>query len=147
MIAMSDLSVATKIRLSPPPTACASCWGQYTDRQHVDFGASYDGPVVDGESGIANHTTVAIDDLIICDECLSAAAALLGLTRDEDQAARTAELEAEVDDLRQRLLGAMDYIEKQDAEKASRGSLLEALRGPEPEPEKKPAPRGKKAVA
>lgn len=54
-------------------TYCAACHGQYLDRKHVDFEAYYDGPVV-GED-----IKVAIDDLIICDECLKGAGALVGL--------------------------------------------------------------------
>lgn len=57
-----------------PPTYCSSCHGQYTDRTYVDFDAYWDGPVMEEP----NQVKVAIDDLIICDECLGAAATLLG---------------------------------------------------------------------
>ena len=53
------------------PTYCASCFQQENVR-HVDFEAAYDGPVLDGES----HK-VAIDDLILCENCLSEAFTLL----------------------------------------------------------------------
>jgi hypothetical protein len=34
---------AAQIRLCSPPAACSSCYGQYPQRRHVDFGASWDG--------------------------------------------------------------------------------------------------------
>jgi hypothetical protein len=82
-----------KIRLTErPPVACASCYGQYTDRRHVDFGSSTDGAVLAGPSNIAGDKGQSIDEVIICDECLTAAAGLIGL---ED----SAPLHAEVDEL------------------------------------------------
>jgi hypothetical protein len=29
-----------------PPTMCSACFGQYPDRNHVDFEAAWDGPVI-----------------------------------------------------------------------------------------------------
>jgi hypothetical protein len=63
-----------KIRLTGTPVACASCYGQYTDRRHVDFGSSTDGAVLAGPSNIAGGKGQSIDEVIICDECLTAAA-------------------------------------------------------------------------
>jgi hypothetical protein len=68
---------ATKIRLAEtPPTHCASCFGQYPDRRHIDFGAYWDGPVFARDEGdVAGGAPIAVDDLVICEECLRAAAA------------------------------------------------------------------------
>jgi hypothetical protein len=63
-----------KIRLTGTPVACASCYGQYVDRRHVDFGASTDGAVLAGPSNIAGGKGQSIDEVIVCDECLAAAA-------------------------------------------------------------------------
>jgi hypothetical protein len=72
-------ATASKIRLAEhAPPACASCFSQRPDAPHVDFGAYYDGPVLDG----AKH--MQIDDLVICEQCLTEAASLVGLTRQED---------------------------------------------------------------
>jgi len=57
---------------------CAACYGQYTDRRYVDFEAAYDGPVLDGA------IKVAIDDLVICEHCLQAAAKMIGLVKAPD---------------------------------------------------------------
>ncbi|UTI65615.1 hypothetical protein NBH00_05240 [Paraconexibacter antarcticus] len=145
---MTDLSAASKIRLSAPPTACASCFGQYPERRHVDFGAAYDGPTVEGDSPLAGVTTVAIDDLIICEECLCAAAALLGLRDDGETATEVERLTAQVDDLRARNLGALDYIRRVDEEIAERAKLEELFR-PKEEPveEEKPQRRPTKRTA
>lgn len=53
------------------PAYCAACFQQESVR-HVDFEAAFDGPVLDGES----HK-VAIDDLILCENCLADAFRLL----------------------------------------------------------------------
>lgn len=68
------------MKLADSITYCSSCHGQYLDRKHVDFESYYDGPVIDTESGIK----VSIDDLIICDQCLKNAGALVGLFPADD---------------------------------------------------------------
>lgn len=55
---------------------CASCHGQYVERQHVDFGSFFDGPTINVEG---RDAPVPIDDLIICDRCLTNAGKLIGL--------------------------------------------------------------------
>lgn len=118
---------AQKIRIAPiPPTACASCFGQYTERLHVDFSAAFDGPVVYGAEGA---TPAAIDELIICDECLRAAAALLGLKSQGDLEAEIERLNAHADELAERLAGEMVYRKK----------LEDAIGAKPGEPKKKPA--------
>lgn len=84
-----------------PPVHCAACYGAYTDRRHVDFEASYDGPIVEGgyagEDGrVETHIPVSIDDLIICDKCLTDAARLIGLGDVERLTAQLADKEREL---------------------------------------------------
>lgn len=70
-------SDAATIRIAErPPAMCSACFGQYPDRHHIDFGASWDGPVLDGAH------RVSIDELIICENCIEIAASLFGLTAD-----------------------------------------------------------------
>jgi hypothetical protein len=76
------------MKLASSITYCASCHGQYLDRKHVDFDAYYDGPVID----TAGDIKVSIDDLIICDECLKNAGALVGLFPAEDLKTENQEL-------------------------------------------------------
>jgi hypothetical protein len=86
-----------RIRLADvAPPACSSCYGAKPTERHVDFGAAYDGPVVplgdsDNVVGLVGHS---IDDLLICEECLSAAAALLGLRAQAGLEAQIEQLEA-----------------------------------------------------
>lgn len=54
---------------------CASCYGQYTDRDYIDFESFWDGPVIDHANGMKQP----IDDLIICETCLKDAAKFIGL--------------------------------------------------------------------
>lgn len=76
-------------KIASKPAYCASCYQQDPVR-YVDFEAAYDGPVIPG----APHVTV--DDLIICENCLGSAFALLD-PKGKDQT--IAELEQVVKDL------------------------------------------------
>lgn len=85
-ILMDELSPsATRIRKAEiPPVGCASCYGQYPQREHVDFGASYEGPILGPQEGVVGAKMTSIDDLVICDECLTAAAKLIGMGNVEE---------------------------------------------------------------
>lgn len=61
-----------------PPVQCSVCFQQKPDELHVDMEAAYDGPVLD-VSG-ARHT---IDDIVICEECVRAAARQLPEHREQ----------------------------------------------------------------
>jgi hypothetical protein len=64
--------VANKIRVAEvAPPACSSCFQQNVDEPHVDFGAYWDGPVLDGAKAMQ------IDDLVICRTCLAEAVRVL----------------------------------------------------------------------
>jgi hypothetical protein len=66
-----------------PPAYCSACHGQYPERQHVDFEAYWDGPVF--ETGPEDNTIkVAIDDLILCENCMDTAAMLLGYVKKKE---------------------------------------------------------------
>jgi hypothetical protein len=63
------------------PPACAACGGQYPDRKHVDFGAAWDGPVLNQAEVIAEGVTpMQIDDLKVCETCVREAAEVLALS-------------------------------------------------------------------
>jgi hypothetical protein len=98
-----------------PPPFCASCYGQYTDLRHVDLEASYDGPVVEGgivgeDMQVQDKIKVSIDELVLCETCLSEAAALIGLT--SDAGTRMAELAQRNQELEERLTGTQAYIDQ-----------------------------------
>lgn len=114
----NEVFEATKIRLAErPPTHCASCYGQYVDRRYVDFGASYDGPVLEN---VAGGVPASIDDLIVCEECLAAAARQIGY---DDVTAKDEQIEqqaAQLQDLTERLAGALAYANKLEAAVAAK---------------------------
>lgn len=122
------LEAATKIRETSTPTGCASCGGQYPDRRHIDFSAAYDGPVLNQEQVIATGVTpVAIDDLVICDECIRAAAALLGLIDPGDLGAANQSLIEANEELGERLGGALALIDSLEKSRDLKVSLAERL--------------------
>lgn len=57
------------------PAYCSSCFGQYPEQVYVDFESAWDGPIIDEGNGMK----ISIDDLVICESCLTAAANLNGL--------------------------------------------------------------------
>ncbi len=127
MIARMD---AQKIHLAErPPVACASCNGQYPDRQHVDFGAGYDGPVLNEAEVIANGTmNMQIDELIICDECLRAAAALLGLAEPGEMRGLLEDMQERNTELTERLNGAIAALDAKEKADKTRETVLESIK-------------------
>jgi hypothetical protein len=59
---------------------CSACFGQYTDRDYIDFEAFFDGPMIEVGEGLKQP----IDDLIICETCLKSAAKTIGLDYAKD---------------------------------------------------------------
>lgn len=126
------MSDATKIHLAElPPVACASCAGQYPERLHVDFGSSFDGPVLNSEQVIAlGVMNVQIDELIICDECLRAAAALLGLAANERMKDMLADMSDQLTATGEKLRGAIAYIDTLEKQAGARENLAAMLKPP-----------------
>jgi hypothetical protein len=119
---------AAKIRLADkPPVACASCHGQYVDRRHVDFGAAYDGPMLPNEE-VAGGNMVSVDDLIVCEDCLKTAAAVIGLSDPADVQGELDQMVAQHEQVTERLAGAMAYINRLESANRERDTLEDALR-------------------
>lgn len=117
---------ATRIRVAEiPPVACASCFGQYPQRMHVDFGASYEGPVLGPQEGVMGGKPVSIDDLIICDECLLAAAKLMGFGDTREDHAEIAQLKEELHEQLERANALEHYAKTLEAAVGQRRSLDE----------------------
>lgn len=62
------------------PAFCSACYGQDPEAIYVDFESSWDGPIVDEGNGMK----ISIDDLVICETCLLAAANMNGLDSTKD---------------------------------------------------------------
>ena len=107
-----------------PPAFCSACFGQYPDRRHVDFDVAWDGPTVPGgvmtPEGVQSGITVTIDDMVVCDGCLTAAGRLVGLEPAGETVAKLDQALAEAAVLRERLAGQADYIGKLEAAQAAR---------------------------
>lgn len=112
-----------------PPTHCSVCFGQYVERRHVDFEVAWDGPVLKDEvAGGAGTTDVSIDDIIVCEECLKLAAAVIGL-KDPDEMAEYAEAqEKRVDELLEKVRGLERHNGKLEEALASKKVLVGAGR-------------------
>lgn len=102
------------------PAYCSGCFQSKPAERHIDFDVAWDGPT------ITEAVTVAIDDLILCEDCLKAAAKLIGMA---DPAADQAELEqlrASNQHLVEKVRGLEDYAGRMEAAVAAK-----------PEPERK----------
>lgn len=97
------------------PAACSVCFTQHPDQRHVDFDAAWDGPVLP-----AGDTVIAIDDLIICEGCMTAGGKILGLTDPGELAGRVEALEdqlAAADEAAAERTAYIDQLEKTVAAK------------------------------
>ena len=96
------MSAEGKIKLAEvPPTYCSSCFGQMPQDRHVDFGAYWDGPVIEPKNTENGVQQVQIDDLVICETCIIRAAGILGLVNAPDLVEQVRHLKARVQHLEQ----------------------------------------------
>lgn len=94
------------MKLADSITYCSSCFGQYLDRKHVDLEAYYDGPVMLGK----DDNPVSIDDLILCEDCLKEAGALIGLHPAEDLKKENQELGETVEAKNEEIIALHELI-------------------------------------
>jgi len=114
---------ADRIRLletQDNPPHCSSCFQGKPQSRHVDFGAAWDGPVIQGE-GVVQHQ---IDDLIICEACLRDAGRQVNLGDVERVTEELRNAERENDDLMEQLRGLKAYIANFEAARDSRPNEL-----------------------
>jgi hypothetical protein len=117
---------ADRIHIAEPaPPRCSGCFQQKPQERHVDFGAAYDGPVVPAAENVAGLVGHVIDDLILCETCITEAAQLVGLGNAAALTAERDQLEAGNRELRAKNVGLEDYNAK-----------LEAALAAKPEPRK-----------
>lgn len=99
----------------PAPPHCSACFQAKPQETHVDFSAAYDGPMVpalEGTVGVVGHS---IDDLIVCETCITEAAKLLGLSSEPALVADRDQLEAANGELHMQIAGLRDYVSKLEA--------------------------------
>jgi hypothetical protein len=90
------------MRLEPHTQMCSACFCQKPDVEAVDFQAAWDGGSLKGRDAAgeplplaAGSSNMAIDDLVLCADCIRGAAALLTPLPPDPVAAAEAETEAE----------------------------------------------------
>lgn len=122
---------ADRIHIAQPaPAHCTGCFQAKPHMRHVDFGAFYDGPVMQAAIGTLPHV---IDDLILCEDCLRDAGRLVGLGDATQLNERIEALEQLRNDLGERLTAALAHIDQLEKALVTREQLHQAL------PQRRPA--------
>jgi hypothetical protein len=114
------------------PAYCSACFGARPGEKHIDFEAAYDGPVINSDAGIK----VAIDDLVICEKCLIAAASLIGLTNADELRAENEELGQSVEELSEQVSKRDNII--RDMESTQRNLMDEKIQKKIGRPKRRP---------
>jgi hypothetical protein len=83
--------LANEVREAAMPMYCAACFNQQPSLRHSDFDAS-----IDRGYGNDEATRVAMDDLILCENCVREGARLLDMIDRDDQTIATLEHKLDV---------------------------------------------------
>lgn len=114
------------------PPRCSSCYSQKPDLRHVDFSAYYDGPVVPAAEG-EGVVQVAIDDLVICEQCLKEAAELVGMGDTEREREEIQRLRYELEAAAEREAAAVRLVSQLEKAAEARDELEALVARPAPE--------------
>lgn len=63
------------------PPYCAGCFGQDPSKRHIEFKADFDGPFV-----MEGSRRVAVNQIVLCEDCVRSAARLIEMVDAEDLA-------------------------------------------------------------
>lgn len=107
------------------PPYCSACFQQKPQQRHVDFGASWDGPVLEALAGAVGVIGQSIDELIVCEDCVKDAARKIGLV-DAGQLEPLAQLELANAQLHQRV----EQLEAHVGALEAAGVTRDAITGP-----------------
>lgn len=117
-----------------PPAACSACFLAQPELRHVDFDVAWDGPMfpggVAGADGEQAGVAVSIDDLILCENCLRAAAAHVGMTDPAETAAELEQLREANRVLAEKHRGLEDYAAQLEQAVAAKPSAAARRRAP-----------------
>lgn len=108
-----------------PPAYCSGCFQSKPGMTHVDMDVAWDGPVISekiatGDGQASHMAAVSIDDLVLCEECVRAAAALIGMVDPDTQTAELEQLKESTRVLAERVRGLEDYNAKLGAAVAAK---------------------------
>ena len=94
--------------LEYPPVYCSACWCAQPEKRHVDFNSDND----QGYGGKdAFDDGIAYDNLQLCEDCMKAGAALVGMVDSSDRDQEIAKLETENDRLKREARQAQNYAD------------------------------------
>lgn len=116
----------------PAPAFCSGCFQARPDMLHVDFEVAWDGPVIqDGVAtgdGATQTVSTSIDDLMLCEKCVRAAAAHVGMVDPGVQAAELEQLREINERLVEKNRGLEDYASRMEAAVAAKPATPTAPR-------------------
>jgi hypothetical protein len=116
-------TLTNEIRETNTPTHCSACFQQDGKLLHVDFDAA-----CDRGYGDAHGVQIAMEDLILCENCLRDGAKLAGMVDGEVQAERIASLEGRLAEEAARCEQAVNYANRMEAALASRPTPIQVSR-------------------
>lgn len=106
------------------PAYCSGCFQSKPQMRHIDFQVAWDGPTIkEGLAtgdGVQHEIAVTIDDLILCEECVCAAAAHVGMVDPGKESAELAQMREINERLVERNRGLEDYASKMEAAVSAR---------------------------
>jgi hypothetical protein len=111
----------------PPPSHCSSCFQPGDpEKRYVDFSAFFDGPVFSAptEGGIRP----VIDDLILCQDCITSAAELCGLGDVEAEREQVQTLRYDLEATREQLRLALEASASLEQAAEQIGELRELVK-------------------
>lgn len=125
--------LANEIRPAELPMYCSACHNQDPSSQHVDFDAACDRGYGDSPA-----IPVAMDDLILCANCLETGARLLGMVQSQETAEKMMTLEHRLGEERKRAEQAANYADRMEEALANRPAPIKISRprGRPPKPRK-----------
>lgn len=102
---MTATMAETIVKPTGVPQYCSSCFRQDSRIQHIDFNSACDRGWYGGDAA----TEVAMDDLILCENCVREGANLLGMILPDSD--RTADLERKLDIAEKKAKQAQNYAD------------------------------------
>jgi hypothetical protein len=86
---------------------CSACWCQQPEKRHVDYSADNDQGY-----GNATDTKVAYDNLQLCEDCMKAGAAIVGMVDADERQQELDNLKVENDRLKRETKQAQNYADR-----------------------------------
>ena len=117
--------------LETPPVYCSACWCAYPDKRHVDYASDND----QGYGGNTSIEAVPYDNLQLCEDCMKAGAALVGMVDASEREQELSNLRIDNDRLKREATSAQNYADRiEDAVVNHRAKPIEINHRRKPRP-------------